>query len=95
MPTAFSRGQRKGGAEELGVVAFVGCPYPGAAVEVFGEIDQDAGEFAQRLGRQAEGIVGEASLRLGERPPELPHDLGKMRVALTFVSLGTMPSSPP
>ncbi len=83
----FSRGQRKGGAEELGVVAFVGCPYPGAVVEVFGEVDQDAREFAKRLGRQPEGIVGEAALRLREHSPKLPHHLGKMRVALPLKSL--------
>ena len=54
-----ARCQGKGGAEELDVVAFVRRPYPGAGVEVFGEIDQDAGEVAKRIGRQTEGVVGE------------------------------------
>ena len=85
-----SRGQGKGGAEELDVVAFVGCPYPGAVVEVFREIDQDAGEFAERLGSQAEGVVGEVALRVRERPPKLPHDLRKMRITSSPIPLRTV-----
>ena len=59
-------------------------------MDVLGEVDQDAGEVAERLGRQTEGIVGEIALHFRERPLKLPHDLGKMRVALPLAPLGTM-----
>ncbi len=72
------RDQWKGGAEELGVVAFVGCPNAGAVVEVFSEVDQNAGEFTKRLERQTERIVGEAALHFRERPPEFSGDLREM-----------------
>ena len=94
--TPFRRGQGEGGAEELDVVAFVRRPDPDAVVEVFGEIDQDAGEVAERPGGQAERVVGEVILRPGEYPPELLRDLGEIRIALTLVTPGVdAPNSPP
>ncbi len=87
---ALLRGQGKGAAEELDVVAFVRRPYPDAGVDVLGEIDHDAGEVVEHIGRQAEGVVGEIALHVRERPPELPHDLGKVRVASSLVAVGAM-----
>jgi len=63
--------QRQGGAEKLSVISFVRFPNPCAVVEVFREVDQDAGNLAKRFGIQTKGIVGELTLRVGENPPKL------------------------
>jgi hypothetical protein len=59
-------------------------------MDVLGEVDQDAGEFAKQLGWQTERVVGEVVLRLGNRPPEPPHDLEKIRIPLALAALGAM-----
>ena len=87
--TSFGR-QRQGRAEDLDVVPLVGFPDPNADVDVLGKVDQDAGEFADRLGRQSKCVVGEALLGFGESLLELPYDGREMEVALAFVSLGSM-----
>jgi hypothetical protein len=59
-------------------------------MEVFREVHQDSGEFAEFLGRQPKCIMGEVALRLGEYPLELPNGWQKIRVALPLIPLRTV-----
>jgi len=82
--------QRQGGAEKLSVISFVRFPNRNSVVEVFREIDQDAGNFAKRFGIQTKGIVGELTLRVGENPTKLLYGPRKVRVTSSLIPQRTV-----
>ena len=90
--TILGRGQGQGTAEELGVVAFIRLPYPDVVMEVFCKINEDTGNFANHIGRQMEGIVGEVILRFAKHLPKSSNDFGKVRIAFSSISLRAMGS---
>jgi len=80
------------GSEELAVVPFVGFPDPVAGVDVLGEVYEDVGEVARRVGRQVERVVGE--VRLASLRVFLSFLTNAIRIASRSLR-GVVPCSPP